>query len=289
MAGTDNPLYSNQQKQQAREISGQVQQDTGCQCPSCGNAVRVTADICERCGHWLKVGQCCFCYSEVKPGQKFCRECGNPPLGITCPQCNTFSHFDFCPSCSTALSKRAKPYLEAFQQSPAFAELIQLSKIAEASQSPSTTTKTSSEIPDKLDQLKAYLQQFEKSKDKKQPPGFSFNNNNTDASEALEKASRQEDIPQQKDNKAAELELMKKIALLQQQTFSDNQSARMFYTAIKVLLPQMIKTKEKRITGWLCNFAGVIHAAPHECSEPNLGGEWQYETYTSYDTTYSEH
>ena len=288
MAENDNyALRNREQQQQAGRSSAQDQQDTGCQCPSCGNAVRATADICEQCGQWLKDGQCCFCYSEVKPGQKFCRECGNPPLGITCPQCNTFSKFDFCPSCDTALSKKAKPYLEAFQQSPAFAELMQLSKIAEASLT--DTNKTSVEIPDQLDQLKAYLQQFEKSTGKQQEPGFSFNTKNTDASEALEKASIQENIIQQQDSKTAELELMKKIALLQQQTFADNQSARMFYTAIKVLLPQMIKTKEKRITGWLCNFASVIHAAPHECSEPNLGGEWQYESYTSYDTTYSEH
>ncbi len=200
MPGGDNPLYGNQQKQQARQLSARDEQDAASQCPACGNAVRVTADICEHCSHWLKEGQCCFCYTEVKAGQKFCRECGNPPLGITCPQCNTFSHFDFCPSCNTALSKRSRPYLEAFQQSPAFAELLQLSKMAEAGRSSPDTNKTASEIPNHLDQLKAYLQQFEKSADKKQTTGFTFNNDNTDASEALEKAAKQESISQPQDN-----------------------------------------------------------------------------------------
>jgi len=282
MSGSDNPLYQQQQKQQGRQASAAQEQDTGCQCPSCGNSVSVTADICERCGHWLKEGKCCFCYAEVKPGQKFCRECGNPPLGVSCPQCNFFSHFDFCPKCDSPVSKRAKPYLEAMKQSAAFAELVQLSKQAEKS-----TPKESS--TGQLDQLKEYLKKFEQPVDKKQTPGFSFNTENTDASEALENASKQEKIPQQQDNSAAELELMKKITLMQQQVFADNQSARMFYTSIKVLLPELVKTQGKQVTGWLCNYASVIHAAPHECSEPNLGGEWQFETYTTYDTVYSEH
>ena len=164
------------------------------------------------------------------------------------------------------------------KQSAAFAELVQLSQQAEKS-----TPKESSTV--QLDQLKEYLKKFEQPVDKKQAPGFSFNTKHTDASEALEKASKQEKIPQQQDNSAAEQELMKKIALLQQQTFADNQSARMFYTSIKVLLPELVKTKVKQVTGWLCNFANVIHPAPQNCSEPNLGGEWQYETYTSYGTT----
>ncbi len=288
MAGSENPFYREQQKQQARASTAQDQQDTGCQCPSCGNAVRPTADICEHCGQWLKDGQCCFCYTEVRAGQKFCRECGNPPLGITCPSCNTFSHFDFCPTCNTAVSKRAAPYLEAMKQSPLFAELFALSRKAGEVSSEAVNKETSS--VDQLNSLKAYLQQFDQSTDvKNQTPGFTFQNNNIDASEALEKAAKQENIIQKQDTSAADLELMKKIALLQQQTFTDNQSARMFYTAIKVMIPELVKTKEKRLTGWLCNFAGVIHAAPHECSEPNLGGEWQFETYTTYGTAYSEH
>jgi len=164
----------------------------------------------------------------------------------------------------------------------AFAELVQLSKQAEKSTPSESST-------GQLDQLKEYLKKFEQPVDKKQTPGFSFNTENTDASEALEKASKQEKIPQQQDNSAAELELMKKITLMQQQVFADNQSARMFYTSIKVLLPELVKTQGKQVTGWLCNYASVIHAAPHECSEPNLGGEWQFETYTTYDTVYSEH
>jgi predicted amidophosphoribosyltransferase len=288
--GDNNASRQQQQRQQQTGRSATIEQtNSGCQCPACGNAVSITADICERCGQWLLESTCCFCYSEVKPGQKFCRECGNPPLGITCPQCNTFSHFDFCPNCNTALSKRASPYLEAFRQSEAFAELVQLSKFNEASQPTSVAKKTENTTVSQLDQLKAYLDQFQKSSDKKQSPGFAFNYENADASEALEKASLQEKTSQQPDSAAAELELMKRIALLQQKTFADNQSARMFYTAIKVLLPEVMKTKQKRITGWLCNFAGVVHAAPHECSEPNLGGEWQYETYTTYETTYIEH
>jgi len=289
MSASDQSFSQQKQNQQSRQSASREEQDPGSQCPACGNAVRVSADICEQCGHWLKTGNCCFCYSEVKPGQKFCRECGNPPLGINCPNCQTFSHFDFCHACNTPLSKRAKPFLEQMKQSPAFAELIALSKQMEQKTESPAADKNASEIQTTIDQLKRYLQQFETPADKKQTQDFSFTTENIDATDALKKATAEQTILQQKDNTEAEQELMKKIALLQQQTFTDNQSARLFYTAIKILIPEMVKTKEKRITGWLCNFAGVIHAAPHECSEPNLGGEWQFETYTSYDTIYSEH
>ena len=289
MSGNENPLSNYQQKQQARQASAQGQEDSGCQCSSCGTVVSASADICENCGQWLLEGKCCFCYAEVKPGQKFCRECGNPPTGITCPQCNTLSKFDFCPTCSTPLSKRSKPYLESLQQSAAFKELIALSELVHTAQPVSNDEKKDQEKALALDALKVYMQQFEKLPDQKKLQGFSFNSENTDATDALKSAAK-EDIPMQApETKGVELELMKKIALLQQQTFTDNQSARLFYTAIKVLLPVMVATKHKRLTGWLCNFANVVHAAPHECSEPNLGGEWQYETETAYETTYSEH
>lgn len=287
MAENENsPLQYQQNQRQASQAAALSQSDSACQCPNCGNAVNITADICEQCGHWLKEGQCCFCYAEVKAGQKFCRECGNPPAGKPCPNCNTFSRFDFCPSCNTPISKRSMPYLEAFRQSPAFLELVQLSMATDSiTPAPIINEQTAYQ----LDQLKTYLDQFEKTTNKKQEPGFTFSNQNVDATDALKKASQQENLSQKKDTTAADLELIKKIALLQQQTFTDNQSARMFYTAIKVLLPELIKTQQKRIIGWLCNWAGVIHAAPHECSQPNLGGEWQYESFTTYETTYSEH
>jgi predicted amidophosphoribosyltransferase len=156
--------YQEKQKEVGREAALE-QSDTGCQCPNCGNAVRLTADICENCAHWLKEGQCCFCYAEVKAGQKFCRECGNPPTGITCPNCKTFSHFDFCPNCNAALSKRALPYLDAFRQSPEFLELVQLGSITDYV-SPASTV--NDPALSQLDQLKAYLEKFEKKAEMKQ-------------------------------------------------------------------------------------------------------------------------
>ena len=289
MTEQDKPLYRFQEKGQSQSGKTEEQQDNKCLCPYCGHGVKVTADICEHCSKWLLDGKCCFCYAEVKPGQKFCRECGNPPTGIICPQCQTLSQFDFCPACDTAVSKRAKPFLEAFQQSPALLELMQLGKSADEASTDSKTKASGTDAPTQLQQLKAYLSKFDQRVEKQPQPGFSFNNKNTDASEALEKTSALDHEMPKPDVAALEQELMQKIAMLQKQTFSDNQSARMFYAALKVMLPELVKTKEKRLKGWLCNYANVVHQAPHQCCEPNLGGEWLYESYTTYDTIYTEH
>lgn len=253
-----------QQEQQNR----QVQPGNERRCINCGNSVSDSADICEKCNSWLLPNQCVFCYSAVKPGQKFCGSCGNPPAGILCPDCNKISIFDICPSCQKPLSKRAAPALEALKQSP---EILSLLAIADRSKATSSAPADKVDLTDDLQQLQDYLSQSESPKEKKTVQGFTMNEKDQDFSATLQHDNGGNDKAAQ--DEANKLALMQQIALLQSMYFANNQSARLYYASLKVLIPQIQKCN--RILGWRCNFANVVHPhGPSGCGDPSKGGEW---------------
>ena len=48
-------------------------------CPACGAQVKPGQKFCTQCGAALRVsGLCPACGAQVKPGQKFCTQCGAP-------------------------------------------------------------------------------------------------------------------------------------------------------------------------------------------------------------------
>ncbi len=231
------------------------------QCPACHSPVSATADICERCGQWQMEGQCCFCYGPVRYGQKFCTSCGNPPAGILCKTCNTVSKFDYCPTCDSPLSKRSGEFLKTMEQSPEIQELKKLTEAIAARQKSANAKPASNQPP-------AY---------KKYVSTFSGPVSARDFGEEMQKSeenisqSRQVDVPE-----VDPRELIKKVEEMQSRVFTDNQSARLFYTSIKILVPVVMKTKKP--IGWKCNFASVVHPeGPSACSNPSLGGVWIYE------------
>ncbi len=68
---------------------------------------------------------------------------------------------------------------------------------------------------------------------------------------------------------------MKLLEEVRNKTFSNNQEARRFYGALKILLPKII---EKQVpAGWLCNAYGCTHTdGPQGCADPSMGGTWIY-------------
>jgi hypothetical protein len=267
MPSSFNQLFNvlgNQQKQQNR----QTQPGKNRHCIHCGNAVTDSADICEKCNSWLLPNQCVFCYSAVKPGQKFCGSCGNPPAGILCPNCNKISILDICPGCQKPLSKRAAPALEAIRQSP---EIIALLAVAEKSKTSPSGSSINDDPGIDLQQLEAYLNQADSPLEKKPAAGFKMNEKDQDFSGTLKQIDAAGE-PSDKDE-AAMQEHIQQIALLQSKYFADNQSARLFYASIRVLIPQIKKCQ--RVLGWRCNFANVVHPnGPGGCGDPSKGGEW---------------
>lgn len=250
-------------RQQAQQ---QAADHTGVACPSCNASTQPGADICEACGHWLLEGQCCFCYAPYRTGQKFCGNCGNPPTGITCKQCGTVSHFDFCPSCVIPLSKKAGPSLQVLLNSP---EVQQLKSLQQAlSQAPTPKGK------DQLQQLNEYFNRSEPSQSAGLiTPSFNYNSDNKDFSVELNASQALLQELQKQQQVMDDIALKQQIRALQEKVFSDNQAARLYYTSIKLMLPEL-KTCSSFL-GWKCNYANFIHYyGPSDCACPGMGGHW---------------
>jgi len=246
-------------------------------CPDCGHGISPTADICEHCGAWLLKGKCNFCYAEVEPGQKFCSECGNPPEGIVCKSCGTLSHFDFCPGCNAALTEQANETIHLIKSS---AEFQHLSKIFENENAGINKGAIQPDI--ELEKLKIYLSKCSGQKQQKKST-FSLTENSDSKVEDQIKVIEQsrQNIAMLEQNlllqNQQEIQLFKLIEEAKGKVFSDNQAARKFFGALKILLPQVIQ--KRTMEGWKCNAYGCIHAGgPQECADPSAGGIWLYST-----------
>ncbi|RKR82301.1 hypothetical protein BDD43_2477 [Mucilaginibacter gracilis] len=275
---------NNYQKQQ--QIATDNQQAQGpTLCRNCGHKTLPGADICENCGTWLLEGHCCFCYTAVKPGQKFCGTCGNNPEGNICKACGTHSIFDFCPKCKQPVSRDSANYLQQLNASPQVTEIKALMEVLSksmeaASPKPKPQVQAPPQDASWLNQLQNYEEQFTDNKaveqDKTAVSKFSFGKANIDATDKVSNQQPVANTPTASIDEQREA-LQSKIAALQKQAFADNQQARKFYTGLQISLPELnvFYIKPTRI-GWRCNFAGNVHDNPSQCACPRDGGSWIY-------------
>lgn len=270
------------QKFQKKKNEDQDIDDSSQKCPNCGANVQPAADICEVCGEWLLKGKCNFCYTDVEPGQKFCAECGNSPEGVVCNHCGQLSHFDFCKNCDVPLTDQAQAMIEKLKALPELKKLIEedipeIQKKSIISQSER----------DDLIKMKAYA---DKCSDKNVTPkndikkfdvsGLSdvsvIINNVVNIQKNEEKRTADEKKALEEILKSEE-ETKKVLAQIQQKPFANNQEARRYYGALKVVLPVLEKIKISHIKGWRCNAFNCLHSGgPSDCAEPGRGGEWEY-------------
>jgi hypothetical protein len=289
-----NPLENEGKQQQYKPADwqqqqyGQEEEQSGQQCPACQAATKPGADICEACGTWLLEGQCCFCYAPFRHGQKFCSHCGNPPTGITCKNCGTASIFDFCPKCDTALSKKAGPALQALQNNPEIQAIKELKK--QLSQTPANKQAPAQDLQNQLNQLNQYLKQSTNTPNEQPGQSFQFNSTNKDFSEEMEKSLSSIDKISLENQALDHTALHAQIRQIQEKVFSDNQAARLYYTSIKVMLPELKPCTD--FLGWKCNYASFIHYnGPAGCACPSMGGHWICKNdvqWTSADSYYYE-
>ena len=283
--------YKQQLNQQPTENSEQYQLDPVSlhkvqrKCLNCGWGVSASADICENCGEWLLKGKCNFCYADFEEGQRFCAECGNMPGGIICSSCGRLSHFDFCSQCNIALTEQANDAIQLIANS---IELMNIIKISE--NGPFNTNEKAKHSDIELEKIKNYLSKFSEKRSKKKNQFILKDNSilnieeNLKTIEQLKQNIRTEEhrilFEQQK-----EIQALKLLEDTRSKTFSNNQEARRFFGALKILLPTVI---QKRIPiGWRCNAYDCVHdGGPQECADPSLGGTWLYETET--ETTFKQ-
>lgn len=238
-------------------------------CSKCGAKVLLNADICEACGEWLLEGQCKFCYAPLEPEAKFCSECGNPVEGVECPQCHRLSCFDFCKDCNIPLTRQAQETIEAVKGSEEFQSILEALKHSESVQS----TPSGKE---ELQKMKRYKEEFKQP----QPNRKIFSLSNQDVSKIdkiIQDAQKVKREYEQKQEKPRVIEQS------QQKSFANNQEARRFYGALKILLPyreRVTKKVKKMIKGWRCNAYNAFHPdGPQECADPSHGGEWVFEEF----------
>lgn len=234
-------------------------------CPRCGATLPENADICEACGEWLLEGQCKFCYAPLEEGAKFCAECGNPVGGVECPKCHNISYFDFCKCCNIPLTEQAMQAIEDVRNSKELRELVEA---LEHERVPSSTSPEQTE----LQKMKEYAQKFEKPGIKRKTFAL-FSKEETSKLDARIHQIQQERKSQQEKAKGVTPDVLEKI---QQKKFANNQEARRFSGALKVLLPTIIKKRVPR--GWLCNICHVLHPdGPQGCAVAYGGGRWIYD------------
>jgi|CXWL01.1.fsa_nt_gi uncharacterized OB-fold protein len=278
----DEQFLNQEQSQRKNDIIQQNQlndEETISQhkCPNCGWGVTATADICENCSEWLLKGKCNFCYADIEEGQKFCSGCGNPPTGIICKSCGTLSHFDFCPNCNTPQTEQALEVIQELKNSIEFQNINNL--LVSESQSGGETSANN------LEQINNYLSKFNQQVKKKKSFSLETENNNIEENiKATEQSGAKVKSEQQKliEQEQKEIEAIKLLKEAQSKKFANNQEARRFFGALKIILPEVI-IKRKPI-GWMCNAYGCTHSAPQECADPSMGGIWIYETSTEIST-----
>jgi len=233
-------------------------------CPRCGATLLENGDICEACGEWLLEGQCKFCYAPLEEGAKFCAECGNPVDGVECPQCHKISYFDFCKYCNTPLTEQAIQTIENLRNSREIKELIET---LEHEQGPTGTSPEQIE----LEKTREYIRRVEQPRIKRKTFAL-FPKEESSRMDATIQQIQQETKLQHGKAKEVTPDVLERI---QQRKFTNNQEARRFSAALKVLLPYTIR--KKILVGWLCNICHVLHPdGPQGCAVAYGGGTWIY-------------
>lgn len=222
-------------------------------CPYCGAEMMPKTDYCESCHRYVQDHVCSFCGGSMTSDDYFCSECGAPREGIICPVCRTRNFFPFCSNCGTPLTESARQEQEVVQQSPLYREMCRLSEEFERLQFvlPVETVDEQSRLQ-KCEDIRRRVRAL---------------------LSAIPETS-ESPVEQEEKHTSHELEMLiaKKRAELQQVLDQMSMSVQAS-PAVSRRYAMARKPTMSRL-GWLCNFKHEVHATPHECACPQMGGKW---------------
>ncbi|MGM9708378.1 MAG: zinc ribbon domain-containing protein [Prevotella sp.] len=291
-----------QQHQIQRQATyGYIDDSNNYQCPNCGAMTNYSNELCPHCKHPLHPETCTYCGAPMEPEDMFCCECGNPRAGIRCPQCGTLNFRCFCSHCNAPLDDLAHAEIEKARRSPVFQRVQQLAeqmadleeRIMAAHRDMSETDMDDDESDDGFD-FETIMEMSEE--DKQLMERYKELLGSVPVSPATNTVPQPKPQVQQKkkiDKKAriagTDLAVMKAeyerqlkemqglLDAIQPDANTTPQMQRNFVCAHQVVV--MKKKLVKKPTVWVCNFCGCSHYQPSECSRPELGGVWKYQSY----------
>lgn len=278
-------------------------------CPNCGALVNFGNELCPHCKHPLHTETCTFCGAPMEPEDQFCCECGNPRNGITCPQCGTLNFRCFCSRCNAPLDELAMAEVEKAKNDPIFQRAQQLAEemaeleekiMAAYNEQQDVGNADDSDIEDEggIEDEADFETVMEMSEEDRQLMERYRQMLGASAAPVLKsspKPAQKPRTPKPKIDKKAKVagvdiaamraqyeqqlkEMQGLLNAMQPDVNSTPQMQRNFCCAHKVVVTKQHLVKKP--TTWICNFCGCEHNQPSECSRPELGGVWKYNSYT---------
>lgn len=272
-------------------------------CPRCRMPVDPEGDFCEHCEHWLRPGQCRFCYSDLPVEAAFCVECGSPQAGFNCPRCGRHDFFDFCPGCGNALSEAAESALNALASDPLLAA-EHLADSPAPSRDDASPRPLSSDVvdepppvvpapvaparrrlfaPETFQAMPPEASRAPASSPAVDDPGVPTNSARADATRPsqdllAELAAREQAalrLSQASATPSAKLMERPIEAMIEEaaaRTFDSPQEARRFHMAFA----SRVASSQRVPKAWRCHRYSCVHQGPHQCSAPQFGGTWLF-------------
>ncbi|WP_343628329.1 zinc ribbon domain-containing protein [Roseateles sp.] len=268
------------------------------QCPACASAVH--GDFCEACGHWLREGQCRFCYTALDKGAQFCEECGCNQSGMACAGCGRTSFFDFCTGCGDAVTERAQAAVQAPPTAALSAELVEIHALQAELEALADETSDHEAAPpgpasrlisrQTLDGLRDTVASLQRGEDQSREAGQQAEAARaaTEAAARVRAEQAREDARQQtlragevQSLQGRRLTLSARLRAARERAqaiaaasealrFSDGQQARCHMMAVR----QQLAAEGLVPKLWRCNAFHAEHPTPNDCAKPEDGGVW---------------